>query len=255
MFTALFVLFLIFGLIIGSFLNVVIFRIDDLKSILSTRSHCPECKKILKWYDLFPFISFFILRAKCRYCKKPISWQYPVVEIATGLLFAFTYMFFGLTFATAFYLAIFSILTVVLIHDLKTQYVPEGFVWIALFLALAGSWYFTGYGFSSMILGGIIGGGFLALLVYASKETWMGKGDIKLGVILGLIAGYPLVFFALFLSFLLGSIAGLIYIKIANKSLKDSLPFTPFLIIATYLTLVFGSSAISWYLNLFTYRY
>jgi len=255
MFTALLALFFIIGLVIGSFLNVVILRVDDLKSILNSRSHCPSCKKILRWYDLVPFISFILLKARCRYCNEKISWQYPIVELSTGILFAITYMFFGLTFGTAFYLLVFSILIVILVHDLKTQYVPEGLVWTALVVSLLGSWYFNGNGLGSMIMGGLIGGGFLALLVYISKEKWMGKGDIKVGVILGLIVGYPEVLFALFLSFLLGSIVGLIVIKTAKKSLKDSLPFTPFLIIATFLTLIFGDSAINWYLNSFILSY
>lgn len=244
-------LFFVIGLMIGSFLNVVIFRMDDLKSILNSRSHCPNCKQILKWYDLIPFISFILLRAKCRYCGKDISWQYPLVEIGTGLTFLLLYLSFGVSFATIFYLIIFSLLIVVFVYDLKTQMTPEIFVWITFVLALLGSWYFGNLGFTSMLYGGLIGGGSLALLVYISKEKWMGAGDIKLGAILGLLTGFHSAIFGIFLAFLLGSVAGLIYIKTAHKTIKDSLPFAPFLILAAFLTLIFGNTVINWYFGTF----
>jgi len=244
-------LFFVLGLTIGSFLNVVIFRMDDLKSILNSRSHCPNCKQILKWYDLVPFVSFILLRAKCRYCGKEISWQYPLVEVSTALTFLLLYLSFGLSWATIFYLIVFSLLIVVFVYDLKTQMTPEIFVWIALVLVFLGSWYFGSLGFMNMIYGGLIGGGSLALLVYISKEKWMGAGDIKIGAILGLLVGFHSAIFGMFLAFFLGSIAGLIYIKIAHKTIKDSLPFAPFLILASFLTLLFGNTVINWYLGTF----
>lgn len=250
-------LFLVLGLVIGSFLNVVIFRMDDLKSILNSRSHCPNCKQILKWYDLIPFISFILLRAKCRFCGKDISWQYPLVEIGTGILFLLLYLSFGVTFGAIFYLIIFSLLIVVFVYDLKTELTPELFVWIALVLAFLGGSYFGHFGFINMVYGALVGGGVLAILVYGSilfggaKEKWMGIGDIKLGVILGFLVGFPAAIFGLFLAFLIGSVVGLIYIKVAHKTIKDSLPFAPFLILATFLTLIFGNTIIGWYMGTF----
>lgn len=249
------ILFLVLGLAIGSFLNVVILRIDDLKSILSDRSHCPKCKEILKWYDLVPFLSFIMLKAKCRYCGEKISWQYPVVEISTGLLFLFLFLTLGLSWALIYYLVIFSILIVVFVYDIKTQTVPEVFVWIALILSFFGGWYFGGFQIVSMLLGGLVGGGFLALLVYISKEKWMGAGDIKIGLILGFLTGYPAVLFTLFIAFILGSIVGVIYIlykdkQINKQALKESLPFAPFLIFATIIGITYGNMIVSWYLSL-----
>lgn len=250
------ILFLLFGLAVGSFLNVVICRIDDLKTILYTRSHCPNCKKILAWYDLIPFISFVMLRARCRYCGEKISWQYPIVEVGVGLLFAFIHYFFGLSLGAFFYITIFSILTVILVYDIKTQTVPEIFAWIALGLAIIGGWYFGGFTFWSMIIGGLIAGGFLGALVFFSKEKWMGAGDIKIGIILGLLTGYPNVLLAVFIAFLLGSVFGVGYIyfknsKINRDLLRQSLPFAPFLIMATLITITFGNYLINWYLGSF----
>jgi len=247
------IFFFIFALILGSFLNVVIFRIDDLKSILNSRSHCQNCKKILKWYDLVPFISFVLLRAKCRYCGKPISWQYALVELGTALVYAILYLAFGLSLATFFYIIIFSLLVVVFVYDLKTQMTPEAFVWAALTVSILGGWYFGDFGFLNMLYGGLIGGGVLAFLVLVSKEKWMGSGDIKIGLILGFLTGFPVAIFGIFAAFLLGSVAGLIYMKVANKTMKDALPFAPFLITATFISIIFGNLVINWYLGSFIY--
>jgi len=241
----------IFGLIIGSFLNVVIFRIDDLRSILTTRSQCRSCQQTIAWYDLVPFISFFLLRAKCRNCGEKISIQYPLVEGGTGLLFAYLYLMYGLSWSLAFYLIIFSILLVVFVYDLKTQTVPEIVVWLAVVISLLGGAYFGGFTLLSMIYGGIIGGGFLFLLVYFSKERWMGWGDVKIGLILGLLTGYPNAIFALFFAFILGSIFGLALMYFQKKTIQTAIPFAPFIIFSTLFSLTYGQIFINWYLNLF----
>lgn len=247
------IIVILFGLAIGSFLNVVIYRIDDLRSILKSRSHCMSCKKILKWYDLVPFISFIVLRAKCRYCGEKISWQYPIVEVSTALVFLLLFLMFGLSWNLVFYAVLFSILEIVFVYDLNTENTPEFFVWFAVVLALLGGWYFGNISFLESIYGGLIGGGALAIMVYASREKWMGSGDIKVGLILGLILGYPIIILGLFLAFLAGSIVGLTYIKLAGKTIKDSLPFTPFLIFSLLVSLLYGKVVMGWYLGSFIY--
>lgn len=247
MFTFYAILVFIFGLVVGSFLNVVVFRIDNLKTIWLSRSHCPKCKKTLRWYDMVPFLSYLALGGKCRFCKSKISIQYPLVELFTALFFLLLYLMFGLTLPLFFYLIIFSILMVVFVYDLKFQMVPETFVWAALILALLGSWYFGNFGFLNMIYGGLIGGGILAFIVIISKEKWMGAGDIKIGAILGILCGYPVVFFGMFLAFLVGAIVGLVYIKIVGKTIKAAIPFAPFLIFAAYFSVIFGAAIVSWY--------
>ncbi|PIS07834.1 prepilin peptidase [Candidatus Berkelbacteria bacterium CG10_big_fil_rev_8_21_14_0_10_43_13] len=244
----------ILGLIAGSFLNVVIFRMDDLKSILTTRSRCQSCQKTIAWYDLIPFLSFFLLRARCRNCGEKISVQYPLVEIFTGVLFAYLYLMYGMSWGLVFYLIIFSVLLVVFVYDLKTQTVPEIFVWAVVVLSLLGGAYFGGFTLLSQIFGGIIGGGFLFLLVYFSKEKWMGWGDVKIGLILGLLTGYPNAIFALFFAFVFGSIVGLVMIYFQKKTLKTAIPFAPFIIFSTLFSLTYGQIFINWYLNLFMLR-
>jgi len=237
------------GLAVGSFLNVVILRIDDLKSILYTRSKCPHCQEMLRWYDLIPFISFVFLKGKCRHCSKNISWQYPLVELGVAVLFVLLYFQFQISWALVFYALIFTILTVIFAYDIKYQLVPDEFVWLVLIIILAGSWYFGGFGFLNMILGGLIGGGAIALLVVISKEKWMGAGDIKIAIALGALVGYPQALLVLFLAFIIGSLFGVGLIIFKKKGLKDSLPFAPFLISSALITLFFGNLIIFWYLD------
>jgi len=244
-----YILIFIIGLSIGSFLNVVIFRIDNIKSILSDRSHCPSCKKTLTWKDLIPFVSFMLLRGRCRYCNESISWQYPTVELSTAILFVILFSLFGLSWGLIFYLILFSILLVIFVYDLKKELIIEELVWAALILVLAGAWYFGGFGVADMLLGGLICGGIPAILVFVSKEKWMGAGDIKLGFVLGALVGYPQAIFLLFTSFILGSIAGIILMSIKKKGIKDSVPFAPFLIMAGLVTLIWGEYFIGWYLG------
>lgn len=241
------ILIFIMGLCIGSFLNVLVLRIDNLSTVWKGRSFCPSCKHTLSWMDLIPLFSFMTLLGKCRYCKKSISMQYPAVEFGVGILFFLLFLKFGLGLALIYYLVTFSILTVVFIYDLKTQLVPETFVWIALGLAFVGGWHFGNFSFIDMIYGGLVGGGLFALLVIVSKETWMGAGDIKIGLIMGFLLGYPVAVLGLFLSFVLGSIVGLIYMKIASKTIKDSLPFAPFIIASTLIAMIIGQGIINWY--------
>ena len=249
----------VFGLIIGSFLNVVILRFDDLKSIVKTRSHCPQCQKELAWYDLFPFFSFVLLAGKCRYCQTKISWQYPVVEVGTALIFALLFWKFGFTLEFVILLLISSILMVVLTYDILHLLIADFLVWSALglWLVFLGVDYFFIHHTLSIILNSIYGGlalgGFLGLIVLISKEKWMGLGDVKVGFLLGAMSFWPHVLLSAFLAFALGSVISLVLIFMRQKTMKDMVPFAPFLILGTYITLFWGNNIISWYLAMMGY--
>jgi len=250
------ILIFVIGLAIGSFLNVVILRMDELKTILNTRSHCLSCRKNIAWYDLIPFISFVLLRGRCRNCGKKISWQYPLVELVVGLVYLVLFLFFSFTPFFFLYAIIFSLLAIVFVYDLRTQTVPEPFVWAALVLSMI-SFYFTrDHQILPTLEGALIAGGFLGSLVFFSKEKWMGAGDIKIGIILGLLSGFPGVLLSLFFSFLSGSIVGIIYLlftkgKVDKRGLKTSLPFAPFLILSSFLVITYGKIVVDWYFGLF----
>lgn len=248
-----YLIIILFGLALGSFLNVVILRFDEIRTIIRVRSHCPKCKKNLAWYDLIPFFSYVILAGRCRNCKKTISIQYPLVEVGTAMILALLFWRFGLTFQFGALAIISALLVIIFTYDILHLLVADILIYLGLFV-----WFvfiFIQYGMietsSSVILnslyGGIILGGFLGLLVLVSREKWMGRGDITLGVLLGVIVGFPNVILTGLLAFVLGSIWGIILIASRKKSIKDKVPFAPFLIMAAWLTLFFGSQIINWY--------
>jgi len=246
---------IVFGLLIGSFLNVIILRFDDLKTIFNVRSHCPKCERELTWYELIPFFSYVALWGKCRTCKKDISIQYPLVEVGTALIFALLFWKFSFTLEFAVYLIISSILIIIFVYDILHQMVADILVWICLGIWVI--WLILDYFFidhSTVIIlnslyGGLILGGLLALLVVVSREKWMGTGDISLGLLLGLIVSYPNVLVLIFAAFIIGSIVGLILLALKRKKMKDQIAFAPFLITGMWLALFMGDILITWYFN------
>ncbi|MEF3692399.1 MAG: prepilin peptidase [Candidatus Moraniibacteriota bacterium] len=241
-----FIIFFIGGLIIGSFLNVIIYRLRIFDDILG-RSHCPHCKSKIRWYDNIPLLSFVLLRAKCRDCEGKISWQYPLVEFFTGVVFALTgYYFFdsadlSTLWETGFYLIIFSLLMVLLTYDWLYMEVPILIFWIILgaiavnlIFVFWGEWEvvsnFWDYTFLNNILGGFVAWLFFFSLVFFSKEKWMGWGDVYVGLLVGLILGWPSVLLGLMLAFTLGAIYALILLAGKKVGLKTEVPFIPFLV-------------------------
>lgn len=242
------------GVSIGSFINVIVLRFDNLKSVIAGRSHCPNCKHTLAWYDLVPILSYLTLLGKCRYCGKKISIQYPLVELSTGLIFLLFFAKFGVSAASLFYAIVAAILMVVVVIDIRSQMVPEQFVWAALIISILGGWYFGQHvGIARMIYGIVIGGLPLAVLSIGSKEKWMGRGDIKIGMILGALTGYPVAIFSLMLSFVVGAIVGVVYMKIARKDSNTTVPFAPFLVFAAIVGVLWGEGLVNWYLGVYIY--
>ncbi len=245
----------IIGLAIGSFLNVVIYRMKELDTIINTRSHCPKCKKEIPWYDLIPFLSYIMLGTRCRYCKSPISWQYPVVEISTALLFMLTFHQFGFTLYSSILLLISCFLIVIFVYDLKNLIIPDEMIWPAIIIALIYWVSFSAFShqlsaLTNPLLGGIVGGGFIGLLVLITKGKGMGVGDIKLAFLIGLIVGFQAVILALFMAFAIGALWAVFLLIGKVKKLKDALPFAPFLIIGFYIALFWGEKIINWYLHI-----
>lgn len=247
------ILLFLFGLSVGSFLNVVIYRSKIKKSIFRPQSFCPQCKHKLSWYDLIPVLSFILLRGKCRYCQKKISLQYPLVEIACGVLFVLFYLK-SLTFnwALAFNLFFVSILIIIFVYDLKYYLILDKIILIGATLAVVASIFLGKPKFPVSLLGSLIAGGFFALIVLVSQGKWMGGGDVKLGFLIGLILGWPKVLLALGLAFMLGSIVGLILIAFKKKTLKSPVPFGTFLSTAALITILEGERILDWYLDLIT---
>ncbi len=254
----------IFGAFIGSFLNCVIYRLENKQSFLKGRSFCPECKHKLYFFDLIPIFSFIFLKGKCRYCGKKISIQYPLVEIITGLLFLLILNFqFGdseflilnvLTSIRFLYLLIASsLLIIVFIYDLKHYIIPDKVIYpligITFFYQLIYNFQAIDFNFWSFLLSAFGAASFFFFIWLFSKGKCMGFGDVNLAFFMGLFLGWPNILVALFSAFLIGAIIGIGLIILGKKKLKSQVPFGPFLIIGTFIALFWGQNLINWYLN------
>jgi leader peptidase (prepilin peptidase)/N-methyltransferase len=252
---------IIFGAVVGSFLNVCICRLPRDESIVFPPSHCPKCDFNIPFYDNIPILSYIILRGKCRSCGLPISIQYPLVELVNGLLILFLFMKFGasLTFLVMFIFC--SALVVITFIDLEHQIIPDvislpgiplGFI-SSLFIS---DLYHEGMllGWKSSLIGIVVGGGGLWLVAtgyeLVTRKEGMGGGDIKFLAMMGAFLGWPAIPFVIFVSSLTGSVIGITFMLIQKKDSKLAIPFGPFLAFGAVLYIFFGSQVIHWYLGL-----
>jgi prepilin signal peptidase PulO-like enzyme (type II secretory pathway) len=250
----------VIGLFVGSFLNVVVFRTHEDDSFIKGRSKCQSCEIPLGPQDLVPVLSYIALRGRCRHCKSVISWQYPVIEVATGLAFVLLSIhvpnghLFNLGLWTdglfARNLLFTCFLIVLFVYDLRYMLILDRFtipaMIIALLLNLLG-------GFVSpelMLSGAVVLGGFFWLQFVLSKGTWVGGGDIRLGVVMGLMLGIWHGLAALFLAYILGAIVGVALLVSKKATRKTQLPFGVFLTLATFIMLVAGDVILDWYIGL-----
>jgi len=258
-----FVIF-IFGLSVGSFLNCVIYRLvlpnparRDLGG-LKGRSYCPHCKHNLGWQDLIPILSFLILKGKCRYCQKPISLQYPLVELATGILFLLIVFHFSSDFLfSIFCLLISCFLIIIFVYDLKHYIIPDRVIYPAIAIALIFNTFYSIFIIHNSkfliqsLLSALGAASFFLIIVLVSRGRWMGIGDIKLAFFMGLFLSFPGILIALFSAFLIGAVLGLWLVAFGKKTMKSEVPFGPFLVTGTFIALFFSQPLINWYWNLF----
>lgn len=242
----------IFGACIGSFLNVCIYRIPRDMSIVFPGSACPDCGHPLPFYANIPVLSFLILRGRCLFCRKPISLQYAVVEIVTGLLAVLTYLSFGPTLEAAVWFAFAATLVVVSGIDIGFRIIPDriSLPGIAIFGFLA--WAVLDRSPAGIFWGILAGGGILyaVALIYflLRKAEGMGGGDIKLLAMIGALTGIRGVLFTLFAGSILGTgvgIAGMIKNRQADRQMQ--IPFGPFLSAGALIYIFFGDLLVSWY--------
>lgn len=250
------------GLIVGSFCNVCIHRIPLGENIVVPRSRCPNCRDLIRAYDNIPLFSFLFLKGQCRSCGHRISWQYPVVELLTGLLFALTVLRFGVTWHTVLLLAFVTALVIVTFIDLEHQILPDVITLPGIAIALAWSvltFFLSGprspLGFSppaplDALLGIVVGGGILYLVAVVSRGG-MGGGDIKLTAMIGALLGWREVLLTIFLGTLSGSVIALLLLASGKKGRKDPIPFGPFLALGGVLALFWGKEIILGYFRLF----
>lgn len=244
-----FVSIFVLGTIIGSFLNVIALRFNTGMGVKG-RSHCFSCGYTLAWHDLIPVLSFLVYKGKCRKCKSPISYQYPLVEVSMGVLFSLLFWKFADNyFLLGTHLIIASILMVALIYDLKHKIIPNILSYLFIFFACLTL--FSGGPTLAGVSGVLISLPFWAI-VLISKETWMGGGDAKLAMGIGWVLGVAQGISALVLATWIGAIVGipLLFIQKKGGTMKRiELPFAPFLIVGMYIALFSGIDI--WYVNAF----
>ncbi len=227
------VLIAVLGVFIGSFINVLIDRLPVGETVLWGRSHCDHCKKVLRWFELIPVLSFVIQRGQCRRCRKRLSIQYPIVEILSSFLLVFLVFHTGnsLVSLIGYSLIAYSFL-VIFIVDLKTQIIPDSMLLTSLIGIVFVFFLFSGTPYSLPIALASASGAsvFFLFLWFVTRGRGMGLGDVKLAFVLGLWLGYPKIVVALYLAFLTGALVGVILMLTGNKTLKSTIAFGPFLI-------------------------
>jgi leader peptidase (prepilin peptidase) / N-methyltransferase len=265
---------LLFGLVIGSFLNVVILRLPQGISISTPRSHCPKCKRLISWYDNIPILSYLILGGRCRRCKKKFSARYPFIEAATGGVSLLLCLKLGLTIEWGISLAFSSAMIVLAFIDLDHRILPDVITLNGTWVGILASVYiaepsplvarlFRAAGLeltnphlialAASILGAVVGGGFLwgvaeAFLRLRGIEA-MGFGDVKMMAMVGAFLGAPQALLTIMLGSLVGSVIGLVFIKMAGKTREYELPFGTFLSFAGIVVVLYGQDLVRWYVE------
>ena len=252
----LFVFLFLVGIVVGSFLNVLIFRIPLKEDIAVERSHCMHCGHILSWYELIPLISWIIQGGKCRSCKAKISAQYPIVEALNAILWIGVVLIWGLRWETILFCICSSVLIVLAVIDERTQEIPIGLNIAIAVLGVArvilvltkqatasGPWY-------EYVIGAFVVSGLFLIIVLVTKGRGMGGGDVKLMAAAGLLLGWKHILLAMMIGCILGSVIHIIRMNV-NKKKEHVLAFGPYLAAGIYLTILFGNPIIQWYLGFF----
>ncbi len=250
----LYVTFFIFGAAVGSFVNVVVGRFGKEKKWWQGRSYCDNCQRQLKWWENIPIFSYLFLGGRCHTCHSPIPWEYPVVELATGIIYSFIIYHFKFSnlLLTTCYLLLATLLILVFLFDFHYQIIPDWSVLSLIIISLLIN--FNEYhlqGEISRHLGGdiLIGLGgslFFLLLHLITRGKGMGLGDVKFAFFMGFFLGWPKILAAFYIAFLTGAVVGVILILMKRKKFGQHLAFGPFLVLATIVVWFFGGQLINW---------
>lgn len=239
------IFFALYGIVIGSFLNVLILRLPLKESITLKRSHCMTCGHTLSWYELIPLFSYLFLGGKCRHCKAHISVQYPIVEAANGILYVVFFLAKGITVETFLYCLAASALLALSVIDWRTQEIPLGFILFVLTLGLVRL--FTDLeNWSQYVIGLFAVSVFLLLIDLVTKGRGIGHGDIKLMAATGLLLGWKLIIIAFIMACIIGTVVHLI--RMAVKKVGRKLAFGPYLSMGICIAMIWGEQLVSWYL-------
>ena len=242
----LYIFVFLYGIVIGSFLNVCIYRIPKKENIAKVRSHCMSCGYQLKWYDLVPLFSYLFLGGKCRKCKEKISIQYPIIEALNGVLYLFVFAEYGLSIETLLYCLLFSALITLSVIDFRTYEIPLG---INIFiLALGLIRVVTDYAnWPRYVIGLLCVSGVLFLIYWFSHGRALGGGDVKLMAVCGLLIGWQLILIGFVAGCIIGSVVHLLRMKISGEG--HVLALGPYLSIGVMAAVLWGEQFLTWYLG------
>ena len=242
-----YVIVFLYGIIIGSFLNVVILRVPRGESIVKVRSHCENCGYQLKWFDLIPIFSYLALGGKCRQCKTKISAQHLVMEVLNGILYVSTFFIAGVSLHTCLLCLLFSALLALSIIDFKTYEIPVGFQYVIFALAILQT-VLDFSNWSEHVIGFFAVSVLLYLIYKISKGTAIGGGDVKLMAVCGLFIGWKLIILAFLLGCIVGSVVHILRMKLSGES--HVLAMGPYLSVGVFVAALWGEKILTWYLGI-----
>ncbi|MBI3635618.1 MAG: prepilin peptidase [Candidatus Rokubacteria bacterium] len=237
-----------FGLVIGSFLNVVIARVPAGENVWRPRSRCPGCGAPIAWHDNVPLLSFAVLRGKCRACEMPIPWRYPLVEASTAGLLAVAYLALGPTTDFALAVILLPMLLAIAAIDFVHQTIPDVLTIPGTVTGLVVNLATSHVTWFDAVLGIVLGGGLFFVIILASGGG-MGGGDMKLGAMLGAFLGWKIALLSIFIAVILGGVIAIALLATGVRKRKDPIPFGPFLAAGGAVGLIWGERMVTWYLR------
>jgi len=234
-------LIFVLGLCFGSFLNVLLYRLDRKEGIMTGRSECTKCLKRLEWYDLIPLVSYLILKGKCRYCRSAISFIYPTTELITALVTTLYFWSNGFFFVPSaiFFVFVLVLMVALMFFDALYLILPDKIVFTLGGTALFYNIFFREPELINLLVSGFLFGLAFAILYVVSRGRWMGFGDVKLAFVIGLILGYPFGFFAIIVAIWTAAFTGVIMMALKRANLKTALPFGSFMAGSTIIFIIF----------------
>ncbi len=238
MFELVIFLVLSIGLIIGSFIAALTWRMPRNVSIAKGRSFCPQCRKKINWYDNIPVISFFLLGGRCRNCKLKISPRYPAIELSTAIVYGILLYKFGISFEFVYYAFLSTLLIAIFVIDLEHMLIPDKLVFLGILASLC---YLTLFNFPLLFLyltAGFVAAVFFLFVTFVTAGKGMGLGDAKLAILIGSIVGPYIALYTFTLSFVVGAVIGIFLVVIGKAKLKKPIPFGPFMILGLFISLL-----------------
>ncbi len=236
----------LFGIAVGSFLNVVILRTKHQQSFIAGRSHCPHCNAPLAWWEMIPVFSYLVQRGRCRHCQRRLSWQYLLVELLSGFGWVAVWQALGNSWAVVAALMTVSTMILIVVYDARWSVIPDGFTFSFGVAALLTAW-LTGLSLTDIVFGALAGGAFFGAQFVLSGRRWVGSGDVLLGLALGILLGWRMLGLGLMLAYFAGALVAIVLLLTKRAGSQSSIAFGPYLMAGGFVAWLWGGQIIDWY--------